>query len=110
AGELDQAHGVAERLRLLSEQQEHPWGLVTARRCAALVRLASGAYDEDAARMLEQAADEYGALALPFDRARTLLALGRLLRRRRKWAAARRSLEQALLVFEELDAPGWAEE
>jgi DNA-binding CsgD family transcriptional regulator len=109
-GELDEAHGVTERLRLLAEEQEHPWGLVTARRCDALVRLAAGAFDEDAATTLESAADEYGALALPFDRARTLLVRGRVLRRRRKWAAARRSLEQALLAFGALDAPGWADE
>jgi DNA-binding CsgD family transcriptional regulator len=109
-GELDEAGAVTERLRLLSERQEHPWGLAGARRCDALVRLAAGAYDEGAARTLEQAADEYGALALPFDRARTLLALGRVQRRRRKWAAARRSLEQAVLAFEALDSRGWAEE
>jgi hypothetical protein len=32
-----------------------------------------------------------------------------VLRRRRKWAAARRTLEQSLLGFEALDSLGWAE-
>jgi DNA-binding CsgD family transcriptional regulator len=74
------------------------------------VQLASGAYDEEAARMLEQAAAEYGGLGLRFDRARSLLIVGRAQRRHRKWAAARRSLEGAVAAFEELGSPGWAEE
>ena len=48
-------------------------------------------------------------LGLRFDHARTLLALGRALRRLRKWKAARESLEQAAAAFDHLNAPGWAE-
>jgi hypothetical protein len=33
---------VAERVRALAEQQDHPWGRATATRCAALVRIAAG--------------------------------------------------------------------
>ena len=53
----------------LSEQQDHPWGLASARRCAALLRLAD-AYDERAAEELRVAAAAYGALGLPAERAR----------------------------------------
>ncbi len=57
------------RLRELAEQQEHPWGLASAKRCAALVRLASPPYDEEAAAELAEAAAAYGELGLRFDRA-----------------------------------------
>ena len=109
-GKLDEAQAVVDRLRDLSEEHDHPWGSATTRRCAALVRLASeddgaGAVDELAA-----AASAYGALGLPFDRARTLLALGRAERRLRKWGAARDTLERAAAAFDELDSPGWVEQ
>ena len=45
----------------------------------------------------------------PFERARTLLALGSVQRRARKRGAARASLEEAESVFEELGAPLWAQ-
>jgi DNA-binding CsgD family transcriptional regulator len=108
-GELDQARAVTARLRELAEQQEHPWGLASAKRCGALVQL-SAAYDEEAAAELAEAAVGYHELGLAFDRARSLLVLGRAQRRHRKWAAARNSLEQAASAFDELGSPGWAEE
>ena len=45
----------------------------------------------------------------PFDRARTLLALGTIQRRAKQRAEARTTLESALAVFEELGAALWAE-
>jgi DNA-binding CsgD family transcriptional regulator len=110
SGELDEARAVTNRLRELAEQQEHPWGLATAKRCAALVSLTAGSYDEEAAAAASAAAGEYAALGLRFDAARTLLALGRAQRRHRKWAAARASLERAVTAFEEIGSPGWLEE
>lgn len=108
-GELDEAGAVVERLRVLSERQEHPWGLATARRGAAVVQLAGTAYDDRVALELEQAAEEYQRLDLRFDRARTLLALGRAQRRSRKWGSARDTLERAAAAFDELGSTGWAE-
>ena len=107
-GELDEAQETTDRLRELSDVQKHPWGLVSARRCGALIRLAK-AYDESAAAGLAEAAAAYGKLGLRFDRARTLLSLGRAQRQSRKWAAARASLEDAASTFDELGSPGWAE-
>jgi ATP/maltotriose-dependent transcriptional regulator MalT len=43
------------------------------------------------------------------DRARTLLDLGRTMRRRKKWRAARAALDHAAAAFDELGSPGWAE-
>jgi DNA-binding CsgD family transcriptional regulator/tetratricopeptide (TPR) repeat protein len=109
-GELDQARAVTDRLRELAEEQEHPWGLTSARRCSALVRLAFQAYDDEAAESLKEAAARYEELGLRVDAARSLLGAGRAQRRRRKWAAARTSLEQAVAHFEAIGSPGWADE
>ncbi|MGB2874277.1 MAG: LuxR C-terminal-related transcriptional regulator, partial [Gaiellaceae bacterium] len=106
-GEPDEALQVADRLQEVAKQQEHPWGLATAKRCRALVQLASG---QDEAAALEQAADDYGELGLRFDRGRTLLLLGRAQRRGKRWAAARKALEQAAEAFEEIGSSGWAED
>ena len=56
-GKLDEARAVTERLREVSEEHDHPWGLATARRSAALVELASGQDWEAASAELEAAAD-----------------------------------------------------
>ncbi len=106
-GELGEAHAVTDRLHELAKAQDHPWGLATTKRCGAVVQLAGG-YDEGAAAALEQAAAEYGALGLRFDRARALLGLGRAQRRAKKWGAARAALEQAVAELDELGSPGWA--
>ena len=56
--------------------------------------LASG-YDEQTAAQLAGAAASYGELGLDFDRARSLLWLGRQARRARKRKAARQLLTEA---------------
>lgn len=107
-GEHDEAMAVTARLRELSKQQRHPWGLATARRCDAVVRLAIGAYDERAAHALADVATDYGGLGLRFDGARSLLSLGRAQRRMKKWGPARESLESAIAGFAQLGSSGWA--
>ena len=100
---------VTARLRELSEQQQHPWGRATARRCEAVLQLAGGPYDERAADGLAGAAEDYARLGLRFDCARSLLSLGRAERRFKKWGPARESLQRAIRTFEDLGAPGWAQ-
>jgi DNA-binding CsgD family transcriptional regulator len=108
-GELERARAVTGRLEQLAEQQDHPWGRVTARRCASQTALAL-VYDEAAATGLEHAAEAYARLGLRFDAARSLIALGREQRRSRKWGAARATLQRAEAAFDELGSPGWAEQ
>ena len=108
-GAIDEALAVEAGLRALAREQEHPWGLATVRRCRALIRLAQ-TYDQTAVASMLDAADAYERLGLWFDRARSLLALGRAQRCHRKWGAARAMLEQAGTAFDQLGAPGWAEE
>jgi DNA-binding CsgD family transcriptional regulator len=105
-GRTAEAEAVTCGLHDLAESQEHPWGLATASRCVAIIRLAAG-YDEHAAAQLADAAASYGELGLGFDRARSLLWLGRQTRRARKRAAARRLLAAASSQFGRLGSDGW---
>ena len=67
---------MTRRLRKLSMQQEHPWGLATAKRCDGIVELATG-YADEAVGALEQASAGYGA-GLRFDgRGRCSHSVGR---------------------------------
>src|SRR5262249_35062671 len=79
-GRLETANEVLGRLGELARVQQHPWGMATLKRSAAVVELIAG-HDEHAAAELAQAATEYQALGLDFDSARALLVLGRVERR-----------------------------
>jgi DNA-binding NarL/FixJ family response regulator len=48
-------------------------------------------------------------LDMPFERARTLLAMGQVLRRRREKRDARKALEEARVEFDRLGAPLWVD-
>ena len=71
-----------------------PW------RPAATWRARSQSFDE--------AQDHQRALGQPLELGRTCLARGRVLRRGKKWSAARASLNEALRIFEGLGASLWA--
>ncbi len=109
-GQADQARVVISRLAALASSQDHPWAEAGARRGAALVELATGAYDDGAVATLEDVATAYEKLGLAFDRARTLQALGRAQRRAKKWGAARETLTRAADAFEEIGSAGWAKD
>jgi DNA-binding CsgD family transcriptional regulator len=106
-GRITEAEAVAGHVHELATSQHHPWGLAAAGRCAAVIALAPG-YGEPAAAQLAGAAASYGELGLGFDRARSLLWLGRETRRARKRAAARRLLTAACTEFGRLGSDGWA--
>ena len=59
--------------------------------------------------LFSAALDAHTGAARPFERARTELAFGELLRRSRRRSDARRHLQAALDGFEGLGAPAWAE-
>jgi DNA-binding CsgD family transcriptional regulator len=105
-GRITEAEVVSSHLYDLAKSQDHPWGLAAASRCSAVIRLASG-YDENAAALLADAAASHGELGLGFDRARSLLWLGRETRRAGKRAAARRLLAAASSQFGRLGSDGW---
>jgi DNA-binding CsgD family transcriptional regulator/DNA polymerase III delta prime subunit len=79
--------------------------------CAARCRglLAAAESDLPAAfEALERSLAALATLPYPFERARTLLALGQAHRQARKRRASREALEQALAIFERLEARLWA--
>jgi DNA-binding NarL/FixJ family response regulator len=57
----------------------------------------------------ESALREHARVEAPFERGRTLLARGAVLRRERRWGATRESLTAAVAIFEQVEAPLWIE-
>ncbi len=102
---LAEARTVARRVAQLAKRLEHPWAIASGKRCRALLRPGS----EEAATAMHDAAADFERLGLRFDAARSLLALGRGLRRAKRWRAAREALASAEVAFERLGSPGWAE-
>jgi DNA-binding NarL/FixJ family response regulator len=107
AGDLEGARSGLARLERWAMNAGTRWPAALAARTRALV--AEGEGDR------ETALDAYAAaiahhreLPLPFDRARTLAALGAAQRRARRKREARASLEQAADLLHRVGAPLWA--
>lgn len=108
AGDLERAEAEIAALRERGRALDRPWALSVAGRCRGLLLGAEGDLD-GAIAALEQALVEHDRLSMPFERGRTLLALGQVQRRLKQRKAARRTLDDARAVFEELGAVLWAE-
>jgi DNA-binding CsgD family transcriptional regulator len=107
-GRLDEAEAVLGWLEDRGRALDRASALAAAARCRGLLAAARG--DADAAiTAFESALHEHDRVVMPFERARTLLALGAIQRRAKRKRAARESLEQALAIFEELAATLWAD-
>ena len=107
AGELDQARDYLAGFEERAQAYGRPWGLATAARCRGLLHAADG----DLAAALaafQRALGAHERVPGPFERGRTLLALGVTQRRAKQRRAARVSLQQALAIFEQLGASLWA--
>jgi DNA-binding CsgD family transcriptional regulator len=106
-GQLDQAAALAEDLAARGRLLDRPFALATAARVRGLVLAARGDLN-GALTELERSLAEHDRLGWPFERARTLLALGVVLRRAKQKRAARQTLEQALALFDGLGARPWS--
>jgi ATP/maltotriose-dependent transcriptional regulator MalT len=107
-GELDQAVTLLTRLEARARSLDRPWALASAARCRALLEAARGdVHAAEAALAWGFAAHE--RLGEPFELGRILLAQGTILRRAKRKAEARRSLERACEMFDPLGARIWAE-
>lgn len=105
-GRADKAELLVDALERNGRRLDRAWTLAVGARCRAMVLAARG--DTDAAvQSARDALTEHDRLPMPFERARTQLLLGHLLRRERPKATA--ALREALAVFEELGAPLWAD-
>ncbi len=107
-GRREEAQTILAELDRLGDGFQRPWVLVVATRCRALLRATLGELDE-AERLLHEALELHERLEEPFERARTLLALGSVKRRNRQKRAARDALADALAIFDELGAALWSE-
>ncbi len=106
-GELDRARAYLEEFLEIAPRTNR-WARVGASRSAGLVAAAEG----DRTRAIDAferavAADD-DPPTYPFERARTLLAMGAVQRQALQRRSARETLEQALAMFEELGARPWA--
>jgi DNA-binding CsgD family transcriptional regulator len=108
-GELEEAAEWLADLEDWSRSVDAPAVAATAARCRGLPRAARGDHD-GALEALTQAARAFQRLPVPFERGRTLLALGTLQRRAKQRGAAQASLGAALAGFQALGARLWAEQ
>jgi DNA-binding CsgD family transcriptional regulator/tetratricopeptide (TPR) repeat protein len=106
-GRLDEAVALAAELQRLGERLERPSALGTAARARGLAAAAVGNLDT-ACDELERAVQQHMRAPLPFQLARTLLALGSVQRRAKRRRAARESLERARGEFDALGAELWS--
>ncbi len=106
-GELGEAQACLERYEQLARRSDSPWALATAARSRGLIAAAEGEADT-ACAALDRALAEHDRMHCPFERGRTLLAVGHARRRARQKHLAREALEQALDEFDQLGARLWA--
>jgi DNA-binding CsgD family transcriptional regulator len=105
-GDLERAERLVQRLEARAEALPRPWISAVAARCRGLLNAAAG--DLDAALTdYQRALAAHTALDMPSELGRTLLALGRLHRRRNERQRAQECLEHAASVFESCAARAW---
>ena len=105
-GRIDEAAGLTDELEGYGRRLDRPWGLATAARSAALVAAARGEHDE-ALAAVERALEHHLRLEWPFERARTLLVHGRMLRRLGRRRDAGEALGKAKAGFASLRNAVW---
>ena len=107
-GRVDEAEPLVEALERNGARLDRAWMLAIGARGRAMLLAARG--DLDAAMQTAQRAmAEHDRLPMPFERARTQLLLGQLLRRQRKKDSASAALREALAAFESMGTPLWAD-
>lgn len=102
-GHRTEAATLLDRLEQQSAALGSRWAAAAAVRSRAHIDTAEGDLDAAIARFAS-AGDSFGALRLPLERARALLARGTLLRRSGQRNAARAELTEALDAFKAADA------
>jgi DNA-binding CsgD family transcriptional regulator len=107
-GRIAEAEPLVEALERNGRRLDRAWMLAVGARGRAMILAARGDLN-DASEAAMRAMAEHGRLAMPFERARTLLLLGQLQRRQRRKEAASASLQEAFGVFEQLRIPLWAD-
>jgi DNA-binding CsgD family transcriptional regulator len=107
-GRLDEAEALLERVEGRAKTVARASVGAACMRCRGLLTARRGDLD-GALAALDQAVREHNRVPMPFDRARTLLALGSTQRRARMKRRARETLYEARGMFEALGAQLWGE-
>jgi DNA-binding CsgD family transcriptional regulator len=105
-GEIEEAVQLTTELEEYGRRLDRPWGLATAARSSALIASARGEIDE-ALELVERALSEHERLDWPFERARTLLVSGGILRRLGRRRDATATLAEARSAFATIRNPLW---
>jgi DNA-binding CsgD family transcriptional regulator len=106
SGELERAADALAAFERQSRASRVPWSLATSARSRALLLAARGEL-EAAEVAFATALAAHELCPVPFERARTLLALSGLQRRRNERRRAHESLAEAIAVFRQIGAPLW---
>ncbi|HEX2282005.1 MAG TPA: AAA family ATPase, partial [Thermomicrobiales bacterium] len=105
---LDEAEELTEILQSNGARLERPWMIAVGSRCRSMLQAAQGEIEE-ATTTAHEAMEAHELVAMPFDRARTRLVLGQLLRRQKHRGSATEALKTAWQEFEALGATVWAD-
>ena len=108
-GRSTDAESLLARFEDRATRLDRPSALAASARCRGLLLAGSSDFDGAVASM-KLALEHHERIAIPFDRARTLLALGVTYRRGKQKAAARTTLDEAVAEFERLGAALWVKE
>ena len=106
-GRSEEAEAIVAWLEERGAALDRTWAIAVGARCRGLLLAAQGDVAR-AERALERALAAHERLPMPIERARSLLVLGRIRRRRRKRLAAKAALEEALATFKAVGSPLWA--
>jgi DNA-binding CsgD family transcriptional regulator len=105
-GDLDRAEALVERLEERARALPRPWILAISARTRGLLQSARGD-QAGALASIQEAMKRHEHLDMPLERARTLLSLGQVHRRRNERRAARAAFEESLATFERLGVAPW---
>jgi ATP/maltotriose-dependent transcriptional regulator MalT len=107
-GRLAQAERMIEPMEDNGRRLNRPWMLAVGARARARL-LASHGDVAAAVAKAEEAMTHHEQLAMPFERARTMLLLGQLQRRQRNRGAAKATLSKVVELFETMGTPIWVQ-
>lgn len=106
-GQIDTAEPLLRWFEGRATALERPWAQAAASRCRGLICAAGGDSDGAAAAMVEALRHDERS-PVTFERGRTLLAAGQVHRRRKEKRLAAERLGEALHIFRDLGAAGFA--
>ena len=107
-GDTRRAASQVEQFEAQAARSGIPWSLAVSSRCRALLEAANG-NSVAAEAALDRALAEHERCPMPFERARTLLVQGQVLRRSKQRRRAREALEEAIAIFDQLGGEPWAD-